>query len=57
MAKKLLESSARFEKVSRSNLRPRIGFGSNYAGMMPTSVSVTDQEVDKIEEEESIEYY
>jgi len=57
MARKLLESSARFEKVSRSNLRPRIGFGSNYAGMMPTSVNVQETEkINEIEEEE-IEYY
>ena len=57
MARKLLESSARFEKVSRSNLRPRIGFGSNYAGMMPTAVNV--QETEKITEveDEEIEYY
>ena len=57
MAKKLLASSARFEKVSRSNLRPRIGFGGNYAGMMPTSVNVQETEDISEVEEEEIEYY
>ena len=51
----------KFEKVGRSNLRPRIGFGSSYAGMTPTSVNVQQpvqetEEIDEIEEEE-IEYY
>ena len=59
MAKKLLASPARFEKVSRSNLRPRIGFGDNYAGMTPTSVNVDPaQEIKDVgDEEEEIEYY
>jgi hypothetical protein len=57
MAKKLLASSARFEKVSRSNLRPRIGFGGNYAGMMPASVNVQETEDISEVEEEEIEYY
>ena len=57
MAKDLLASSAKFEKVSRSNLRPRIGFGGNYAGMLPTAVNVdSEQEISEVEEEE-IEYY
>jgi len=51
----------RFEKVNRHNLRPRIGFGSNYAGLPPTSVNVQQpvqetEEIDEIEDEE-IEYY
>jgi hypothetical protein len=57
MARGLLASNARFEKVSRSNLRPRIGFGSKYAGMMPTSVNVQKTEDISEVEEEEIEYY
>ena len=57
MAEKLLASPAKFEKVSRSNLRPRIGFDNTYAGMLPTAVNVDlEQEISEIEEEE-IEYY
>ena len=57
MARGLLASNARFEKVSRSNLRPRIGFGSKYAGMTPTSVNVQETEDISEVEEEEIEYY
>jgi len=57
MAKKLLVSPAKFEKVSRSNLRPRIGFGGTYAGMTPTSVNVGETEDTSVDEEEEIEYY
>jgi hypothetical protein len=60
MAMGLLASPARFEKVARDNLRPRIGFGNNYAGLMPTSVNVDPaqetEEIDEVEDEE-IEYY
>ena len=60
MAMGLLASPARFEKVSRSNLRPRIGFGSNYMGGTPTAVNVDPvqevEEIDEVEDEE-IEYY
>jgi len=57
MAKKLLASPVRFEKISRSNLRPRIGFGGTYAGMTPTSVNVGKTEDTSVDEEEEIEYY
>jgi len=57
MAMGLLASPARFEKVSRSNLRPRIGFGSNYMGGTPTAVNVDPVQEVQDEGEETIEYY